>query len=58
MKRVTIDVREDKLTFFMELIQQFDFADVSVENDEEITEQYKGMYDAIVSLQQGKSIPS
>jgi|GEM_PF-6765596 len=57
MKRVTIDVREDKIPFFLELIQQLDFAALSEGNAEEIIqEQNKGMYDAIVSLQQGKTI--
>ena len=59
MKRVVIDVREDKLKFFMELIQQLDFVAVSDESEEEvISEQHKGMYDAIVSLQQGKGVPN
>ena len=59
MKRITLDVREDKLPFFFELIQQLDFAAISEDNEEEILkEQNKGMYDAIVSLQQGKGINS
>ena len=59
MKRVNIDVREDKLPFFFELIRQLDFAAISEDNEDEILkDQNRGMYDAIVSLQQGKGFNS
>ncbi len=53
MKRITVDVEEHKLPFFIELIQSLDFASIEEDTLEEKT---RGMYDAIISLQQGKEI--
>ena len=53
MKRIIIDVERQKLPFFMELLENFDF--VSVLDDED--EENRGMYDSIVSLQKGIGIP-
>lgn len=53
MKRIIIDVEREKLPFFMELLQNFEF--VSILDDED--EENRGMYDSIVSLQKGVGIP-
>lgn len=54
MKRIIVDVEEDRLPFVLELLEQFDY--VSVLKDAE--EENRGMYDSIVSLQKGVGIPS
>lgn len=53
MKRIIIDVEREKLSFFMELLENLDF--VSVLDDED--DENRGMYDSIVSLQKGVGIP-
>ena len=53
MKRIIIDVEREKLSFFMELLENFEF--VSVLDDED--DENRGMYDSIVSLQKGVGIP-
>ncbi len=55
MKRIILDVEKDKLPFVLELLEQFEF--VSVIGDGDVTEENKGMYDSIVSLQKGVGIP-
>lgn len=61
MKRITIDVQEDKAAFVLELLRNLKCVSVKDENiidDDLIGEDMIGMYDAIVSLQQGKGIPN
>ena len=53
MKRIILDVEKEKLPFVIELLEQFEF--VSIIGD--ATEEDKGMYDSIVSLQKGVGIP-
>ena len=54
MKRIVVDVEKDKLPFVLELLEHFEF--VSVLGD--VSEDGKGMYDSIVSLQKGEGIPT
>jgi len=54
MKRIIVDVEKDKLSFVLELLEHFEF--VSVLGD--VSEDDKGMYDSIVSLQKGEGIPT
>ncbi|WP_108870201.1 hypothetical protein [Aquimarina aquimarini] len=53
MKRIIVDVEKDKLSFLLELLDQFEFVSVLADT----TEEDKGMYDSIVSLQKGIGIP-
>ncbi len=53
MKRIIVDVEKDKLPFVLELLEQFDFVSVLADT----TEENRGMYDSIVSLQKGVGIP-
>ncbi|UZO81985.1 hypothetical protein NBT05_05830 [Aquimarina sp. ERC-38] len=53
MKRIIIDVEKEKLSFLMELLENFEFVSVLDDTDEE----NRGMYDSIVSLQKGVGIP-
>lgn len=53
MKRIILDVENDKLPFLMELLEHFEFVSVLGDNLDEA----KGMYDSIVSLQKGEGIP-
>ena len=54
MKRVILDVEKEKLSFFLELLEQFDFVSVLADTSDED----RGMYDSIVSLQKGVGIPT
>ncbi|GGX11495.1 hypothetical protein [Aquimarina muelleri] len=54
MKRIILDVEKDKLDFVLELLEQFDFVSVLADTSEDD----KGMYDSIVSLQKGVGIPT
>ncbi|RZS99174.1 hypothetical protein [Aquimarina brevivitae] len=54
MKRIILDVENEKLPFILELLEQFEY--VHVVGD--VSEDDKGMYDSIVSLQKGVGIPS
>ena len=54
MKRIIVDVQDDKLSFVLELLENFDFVSVLGDNSEET----KGMYDSIISLQKGIGIPT
>jgi len=53
MKRIIVDVEKDKLPFVLELLEQFEFVSVLADT----TEEDRGMYDSIVSLQKGVGIP-
>ena len=53
MKRIIIDVEKEKVSFLMELLENFEFVSVLDDTDEE----NRGMYDSIVSLQKGEGIP-
>ncbi len=53
MKRIIVDVADDKLPFVLELLEHFEFVSVLSDTDEE----NRGMYDSIVSLQKGVGIP-
>ncbi|MDY8137146.1 hypothetical protein [Aquimarina sp. 2201CG5-10] len=53
MKRIIVDVEKDKLPFVLELLEQFDFVSVLADTSDED----RGMYDSIVSLQKGVGIP-
>ncbi|GAA4110315.1 hypothetical protein GCM10022393_07300 [Aquimarina addita] len=53
MKRIIVDVKDDKLSFILELLEHFEFASVLGDASDEDT----GMYDSIVSLQKGEGIP-
>lgn len=54
MKRIILDVENEKLPFLLELMEQFEY--VHVIGD--VSEDDRGMYDSIVSLQKGVGIPS
>ncbi len=53
MKRIIVDVEDNKLPFVLELLEQFEY--VSVIGD--TSPEDRGMYDSIVSLQKGEGIP-
>ncbi|GAA0714728.1 hypothetical protein [Aquimarina litoralis] len=53
MKRIIVDVENEKLPFIIELLEHFEF--VSVLADPDVDD--RGMYDSIVSLQKGEGIP-
>jgi len=53
MKRIIIDVENDKLPFILELLEHFEFVSVLGDTNDD----KKGMYDSIVSLQKGEGIP-
>ncbi|SEK74331.1 hypothetical protein SAMN04487910_1001 [Aquimarina amphilecti] len=53
MKRIIVDVENDKLPFILELLEHFEFVSVLGDTDEDD----RGMYDSIVSLQKGEGIP-
>jgi len=53
MKRIIVDVENDKLPFVLELLEHFEFVSVFADSDEDD----RGMYDSIVSLQKGEGIP-
>ncbi|WP_378180436.1 hypothetical protein [Aquimarina sp. SS2-1] len=53
MKRIIVDVQNDKLPFILELLEHFEFVSVLADADED----NRGMYDSIVSLQKGEGIP-
>ena len=61
MKQITISVEDDKVDFFLELIDSMEGVYMSEEPIASLHtfgEQKRGIYDAIISLQQGKGIPS
>ncbi|WP_160114135.1 MULTISPECIES: hypothetical protein [Aquimarina] len=53
MKRIIVDVEKEKLSFVLELLEQFDFVSVLADASDDD----QGMYDSIVSLQKGVGIP-
>ncbi len=53
MKRIIVDVEDEKLPMVLELLDKLEF--VSVIDD--TSEENRGMYDSIVSLQKGIGIP-
>ncbi|MDH7447279.1 hypothetical protein [Aquimarina sp. 2201CG14-23] len=53
MKRIIVDVENDKLPFVLELLEHFEFVSVLSDTGED----NRGMYDSIVSLQKGEGIP-
>lgn len=61
MRQITINVEDDKVDFFLELVDSMDGVYTSEETIASLHrfgEQKRGIYDAIISLQQGKGIPS
>ena len=53
MKRIIVDIEDDKLSFVLELLENFEFASIVGDTSDEHT----GMYESIVSLQKGEGIP-
>lgn len=53
MKRIIVDIEDDKLPFVLELLENFEFVSVLGGTSDEDT----GMYESIVSLQKGEGIP-
>lgn len=53
MKRIILNVEKEKAHFVLELLEQFDFVSVISGHPEE----YRGMYDSIISLQKGIGVP-